>query len=64
MDFELKSFHRNVSERDLVTDLKNVATLLGKSSVTFREYEKHGKYSAGTLQRRLGSWNKALQEAS
>lgn len=63
MNFELKSFHYDVPEKDLVTDLKNVATLLEKSSITFREYNKHGKYSAGTLQRRLGSWNKALHKA-
>ena len=63
MDFELQPFHRDIPEKNLVSDLKNVAKLLGKPSVSFREYEKHGKYSAGTLQRRLGSWNKALQKA-
>lgn len=63
MKFELDDYHRNVSEEDLIADLKRVAHYLSKNSVTRREYKKHGKYSSNTLGRRFRSWNKSLEAA-
>ena len=36
---------------------------MGKDKITREEYDNFGKYSAGTMGRRFGTWNKALQKA-
>lgn len=61
--FELEEFHRNVPENELISDLKRVASKLGKESITIEEYNKSGKYSSNTFKRRFGSWFKALSKA-
>lgn len=52
-----------VSTEDLLNDLRQVSTRTGHSSVTFREYESLGQYSAHSIQKRFGSWNEALKRA-
>lgn len=61
--FELKPkpYHRNISEDELMADLKRVASRLKKQSVTTKEYDKYGKFSSETLIRRLG-WSNALRK--
>jgi hypothetical protein len=45
-------------------DLKRVATSLGRSKISSREYNDNGgKYTAGTIGTRFGSWNNALIKA-
>ncbi len=61
--FELTAYHRNVSEHEMITDLKRVASHLGKDSVTKSEYDKNGKYHSSTLIRKIGSWFEALSKA-
>ena len=63
MKFELEEFHRNVSEEEMIADLKRVASLLGKVSVTQEEYNKYGKYHCTTLRNKIGSWFKILSIA-
>ncbi len=63
MKFELEEFHRNVSEEKMIADLKRVASLLGKASVTQEEYNKYGKYHCTTLRNKIGSWFKILSLA-
>ena len=65
MRFELEPFNRNVSDDDLLVDLRTALAKLkmaGKS-LTFRTYGEVGKYSASTINVRFGSWNAALQRA-
>lgn len=47
----------------LIPDLKRVASLLGKSSVTQQEYKDHGKYGSAPLVRHFGGWLEALKAA-
>jgi hypothetical protein len=54
--FELEEYHRNLTKEELITDLKRVASILKKNSVTREEYNKYGKFHACTLQRKFGSW--------
>lgn len=63
--FKLESFHRNVSEEDLLVDLKRVHSELQEKGkrMTYRSYQEIGKYSAGTYGARFGSWNNALEKA-
>ena len=53
----------NISKEKLIQDLIRVSQTLGKNSVTGEEYNRHGKYSASTIAKRLGSWFKALEAA-
>jgi 5-methylcytosine-specific restriction endonuclease McrA len=64
MKFELEEYHRNISDEELVADLRRIAYELNKNSVTQDEYNEKGKYVATTCIRRFGSWSKALQKAN
>lgn len=61
--FELETFHRDVSDKDLIADLVRISGELGKKKITFRDYNIHGKYSSSTIAMRFGSWNGALERA-
>lgn len=50
-------------ESELLEDLKRVAEVIKKKSVTQAEYESFGKYSPGPFIRTFGSWFKALEKA-
>ena len=63
MEFKLNDFHYNTPDQELLDDLKRVAYKLGRNNVTSREYDETGKYTSGTIHRRFGTWNKALQKA-
>jgi len=63
MKFELETYHRNTSDKELIDDLKKVANFLKKDSVTIDEYNEDGEYHATTLTRRFGSWFIALEKA-
>lgn len=60
MKFELNDYHGNISDKELLDDLKNVAERLKKDTVTKSEYKILGKYSPETLRKRFGSWVKCL----
>jgi hypothetical protein len=63
MKFELQPYHRNISNAELLEDLHKVALDLKKDSFTVIEYKKSGKYHPHSIQRRFGTWARALQEA-
>ncbi len=63
MKFELDSYHRNVSDDDILNDIRVVAKKLDRSSLTARKYDDQGKFGLTTVNRRFGSWNKALAKA-
>jgi len=64
MKYQLKDFNRNIPDNDLLEDVKQVAAKLGTASISSREYnDNDGKYTAGTVSSRFGSWNNALLKA-
>ncbi|MHC4267863.1 MAG: homing endonuclease associated repeat-containing protein [Planctomycetota bacterium] len=63
MKFELEPYHRNLSEKELLNDLKEVAKKLNKSSLTQFEYNKNGKFNHKTMHNRFGSWLNAIEKA-
>jgi hypothetical protein len=63
MKYELELRKRNVSDEDLIQDVKDVAIRTGRNTVTLAEYENFGKYHPSTLQRRFGSWFHVLDIA-
>ena len=64
MQFELKEYHRNISDNELILDLQNVVKENNVEILTIEQYEKLGKYSKDTITRRFGSWSLALQKAN
>lgn len=63
MKFELNEYHRNISDSELIHDLKNVAKFIKKDTVTLDEYNEYGRFYSTTLTRRFGSWFKCLSLA-
>jgi hypothetical protein len=65
MKFELKPFNRNISDKELLDDLKRIASQPNeKESFSSREYIKRGgKFSTNTISLRFNSWNNALEKA-
>lgn len=62
MEFKLKLNTRNNSEQELLDDLLRVQNELD-SSISKSKYNELGEYSSGTIERRFGTWNKALEKA-
>lgn len=50
------------SIEDIIVDLKNVSTIIGKIPSS-KDYAKHGKYHRSTIERKCGSWNEGLLKA-
>ena len=63
MEFVLEEFHRNTPDEELIEDVKRVAALCQKESLTGKEYEAQGRFSLSTLRNRFGSWNEVLRRA-
>lgn len=63
MKYVLEPDNRNCHDDVLLDDLRAVAGRLGKTSITKDDYDKHGRFAAATMQKRFGSWNKALRES-
>lgn len=62
--FELGEYHRNVTDDELLEDLRRVASKIDTNSISAATYElRGGNYHWSTFQRRFGSWNKALTNA-
>ena len=45
MHFELNEYHRNISDEDLIADVKKNALKLNKNSLTRAEYSSYGTVS-------------------
>jgi 5-methylcytosine-specific restriction endonuclease McrA len=63
MKFKLEEYHRDITDDNLIADLKRVASENNKSSVTRKEYAKKGRYGGTTFVRRFGNWSQALEKA-
>ena len=60
MEFKLNEYHKDITDEELLEDLKRVAELLGLERLSQSDYRKHGKYSVSTIERRFGGWNQAI----
>ena len=57
------NFRVEYSKDDIVKDLKRVALIYGKETITAKEYDFHGKYSSATLKKIYKGWNNILKFA-
>lgn len=62
MEFKLNKYHRNISDQELLNDIKRVSGFLDTNILSRDAYNKYGKYSRTTIERRFGSWKKALEK--
>ena len=60
MEFILNEYHRNVSDDELLSDMKRVMEEQEADTLTAEKYEEYGHYAVTTIIKRFGSWNKAL----
>ena len=51
----------DVSNEEIIEELNRVANLLGKKQVPRMEFNRHSKITSGLIERRFGSWNKAIE---
>lgn len=63
MRFQLSHDKRNISDDDLLSDLRRVASEQSEQQVKQRTYKDHGKYGVTTIIRRFVSWNAAVEAA-
>ena len=63
MKFELEESLRGASEEELLEDMRRSAKAIGRDTITIAEYGEIGKAHPSTIQRRFGSWAKALNLA-
>lgn len=63
MRFELSHDRRNISDDDLLSDLRRVASEQLLQHVKQQTYKVYGKYGIQTVIRRFGSWNAAVEAA-
>lgn len=63
MRFQLSHDRRNISDDDLLVDMRRVAELLNSSKLRQLEYGEYGRYSFHTAINRFESWNAAVERA-
>lgn len=63
MKFELDESLRGAPDSDLLEDLCRCAKEIGRETITIAEYGGIGKVHPSTIQRRFGSWPRALSLA-
>ena len=63
MKFELEETLRYAPDEELLDDLRRCAKAIGRDTITMAQYEEIGKAHPSTINRRFGSWSKALEKA-
>ena len=64
MEFKYKDLHKQVTNDELIDDLKNTAFKLKIDTLSMKEYSKYGTYNPSTIIRRFGTWNNGLALAN
>ena len=64
MKFELTDLRKQISDIEIINDLRSVANNLGKKSLKMREYCKDNgaKYNYQTAKKRFGNWETVMQK--
>lgn len=56
------NFQYTISAEEIIADVKRVAQIYNKGTITAKEYDEYGLYNSNTLKRRYGnSWNNILK---
>ncbi len=60
MKFELNDYKKELTDDEILSDIKAVAKQLGKSYISISTYKKYGRFSQTAIQGHFGTWKKAL----
>jgi hypothetical protein len=63
ISFTVKLFRRDITDAELLADIKSVAADLQTDRLSGRQYDERGQFSAITARKRFGSWTAAVQQA-
>ena len=63
MNFELNEYKSELTDNEIISDIKSTATLLNTEYLSISLYRKHGKYSQTAIQGHFGTWTNALKIA-
>ena len=63
MKFVLNEIKRELSDEEIILDIKRVSNQLGRDWISISEYRKTGKHSLNTIQNHFGTWKNALKKA-
>lgn len=63
MIFEIDEYKRELTDDEILADIKSVASSLGTAYISIATYKKHGKYSQCAIQNHFGTWKNALSLA-
>jgi Homing endonuclease associated repeat/HNH endonuclease len=61
--FKVQLHKRNITDDELIDDIRSVASKLGKSTLTENEYTQDGRFSVKPYRNRFGTWLNALEKA-
>lgn len=62
-NFKVKISRRDISEQEILEDIRQVAKKLGKEKITSLDYDEYGTFGKTTILRKIGKWNEALKQA-
>jgi Homing endonuclease associated repeat/HNH endonuclease len=62
-EFHIRLNRRNITQDEILEDLRRVAVELHRKTVTKVQYDERGVYGATTVLRKLGTWNQALESS-
>ena len=63
MKFELNDYKQELTDEEILSDIKNTAEKLGRDYISISHYRKNGKYSQTAIQHHFGTWKTALSLA-
>ncbi len=63
MQFTFENTKPNITNDDIIADLKRVASNSNSLSLSQRVYREHGLYSTTMIKNRFGTWNAAISAA-
>ena len=63
MRFELSHDRRNISDEDILADMRRVARIAGTNVLRQQDYNEHGNFSHSTAINRFGAWSIAVEKA-
>lgn len=63
MKFELNEFKKELTDEEILLDIKQVAKNLGREYISIFLYKKYGKFSQTAIRGHFGTWKNALEQA-
>lgn len=63
MEFKLNNYKRELSDEEILADIKETSEKFNQDYLSISFYKKHGKYSQTSIQNHFGTWRNALKLA-